>query len=50
MKMADKMSVEEFKRKLPDLLDHSGMQYKILNPEASKYQTMVEQLKVQTHL
>jgi hypothetical protein len=39
------LSIDRIKERLPELLEHSGMQYKILNPELNKYEQALEAMR-----
>lgn len=39
------LSIDRIKERLPELLESTGMQYKILNPELSRYEQVQEQMR-----
>jgi len=39
------LSIDRIKERLPELLESTGMQYKILNPELSRYEQAQEQMR-----
>ena len=41
------LSADDFVARLPEMLEHSDVQYKILNPEISKYEKLMEAYKKQ---
>jgi hypothetical protein len=40
------MSVEDIKTKLPDFLERSNAQNKLLDPQIHKYEKAIEELKI----